>query len=202
MAQNIASPVYPAGQVCDLLGLRVPKKVLKQFRMPPEAPKRGIIAWHPGLSLMEQTRLPRIRDDDMLWVRRDLRERDIATAKVEPAYWRACLPAPETGSLSFAGQEKAVLPFGETACPVTIASWIWLVHLLATNESLGRGLWMRCAEEASPGDRIGIYTYADGLCVFGGRGDGAGASHHLASVANSHEETLPALRSRTAKEGT
>jgi hypothetical protein len=166
MAQQIAGLVYPAEQVADLTKIVVPVKVRKQFRTPPEAPERGVIVWHPGLSLLQQAKLQVVRERELFDVRMDLRNRDFTTVKLQAGFRRVCLPAPDTRDLCFAVQEMVVSPFSEVACPVTVATWTWMVHFLVTGESLGCGTWMRCAEKTSPGSHIGLYARTGSLQVF------------------------------------
>jgi len=182
-----AAPVYSAEQVSDLMKLRVAKKDLQAFNVPPP-PKRGLSVWHPGLSLMEQAGLP-VKKRELLWIVPHLQTKDFAVAPVQAAYYSVCLPAPGTERLDATRQDAVVAPFGETACPVAIASWTWLVHFVATGKSLGRGFWMRCRETPSLGRRV-VLSAADRLRVRVHWEDDASDRIRLASLGTSKEGNL------------
>ena len=182
MATSLLLPVYPAEEVAELFKLRISQSVLDSFKTPPEPSPRHIGAWHPGLPLREQAELPLVRGRNLLCVRQDLRSRKFATVPVQAGYYPICMPAPDTGRLSIAEQESVVAQFGEVACPAPIGTWNWLVHFLATGESLGLGLWMRCQEETSPVSHVELIAYASKLYVHDGRDRGVSHGIQLASL--------------------
>jgi len=168
MSTKELKPVYSAAQVVKLMQLRVEKDVLDQFTKLPAGSPRRITVWHPGLSLVEQAELPLVRERNLLRIWENARKWNAENIHPIAGYYSVCLPAPSTERRSIAEQETLIAPFGEKACPVAIATWTWLVHKVATGESLGKGMWMRCRESTSARDHLLLLAFTNLLHAYGG----------------------------------
>jgi hypothetical protein len=144
MAQNIASPVYPAEQVYDLLEIPVAREKLRAVGSPPE-PGAGITLFHPGVSIRNLRANRVIRKRNLIWLDRALLHHPVIKAGGKSRYLHVSLPLPTTGGMTRAAQIAAIRAGGDRPAPVCTAVLAWLIHFLATDEALYVGGWMRCA---------------------------------------------------------
>ena len=162
-----SAPVYDAGRVAELLGVRLSRKKLANFGPPPKPLKGYLTFFDPGWGILRLRRALAANGTGHIFESQSwYNAKAFAKKTAPPRYRRLRMDVGKDSFNKSFAEQKALLAKGEEVPLARVVIMGMVIHFLATGERLFPAVWVRTLDTIGSGRRVDIGNFVgEGLAI-------------------------------------